>query len=92
MCCYVFLSDESLCSRDAIKLNNLNNSIRSEEVGHAHVHTAYFKNISGQPNTNISTGRVECGRLNIWIVLHVSFKVVLISLSFGFKIINCTYC
>ena len=27
-------------------------------------------------NTNISTGGVEWGRLNIWIVLHVSFKAV----------------
>ena len=47
-----------------------------EEVGHAHMHAA---NISREPiayNTNISTGRVEWGRLNNWIVLHVSFKVV----------------
>ena len=42
------------------------------------MHAAYFfKIISQEPigyNTNISTDGVEWGRLNIWIVLHVSFS------------------
>jgi len=51
----------------------------AEEVGHSHVHAAYFKNISREPigyNTKISTDGVEWGRLNIWIVFCISFKVV----------------
>ena len=38
-----------------------------------------FKNISHELigyNTKIGTDRVEWGRLNIWIVLRISFKVV----------------
>ena len=38
-----------------------------------------FKNISCEPisyNTKISIDGVEWGRVNIWIVFHISFKVV----------------
>ena len=44
-----------------------------------HMCAAYFKNISREPisyNTKIGTDRVEWGRLNIWMVLLISFKVV----------------
>ena len=50
----------------------------SEEVGCAHMHTAYF--ISHEPttylqyNTIISTDGFEGIHLNIWIVLKLGFK------------------
>ena len=39
----------------------------------------FLKNISREPigyNTKISTGGVEWGRVDIWIVLRMSFEVV----------------
>ena len=38
-----------------------------------------FKNISREPigyNTKINTGGVEWGRVDIWIVLRMSFEVI----------------
>ena len=48
----------------------------AEEVGHVHMHT---ENISREPigyNTKIGTDGVEWGRVNIWLVIRISFKVV----------------
>ena len=48
-------------------------------VMHACMHIAYFKRISCEPigyKTKIGIGRVEWGRVNIQIVLYISFKVV----------------
>ena len=39
----------------------------------------FLKNILHEPigyNTKIGTGRVEWGRVDIWIVLHTSFEMV----------------
>ena len=39
----------------------------------------FLKNISREPigyNTKIGTGRVEWGRVDIWIVLRTSFEMV----------------
>ena len=47
-----------------------------EEVGHTHVHVTYFSCEDISHNTEISTGGVEWGRVNIWITPHISFKVV----------------
>ena len=47
----------------------------AEEGGHAHVHAAYFKNISRELigyNTKIWTDGVEWGRVNIWLVIRIS--------------------
>ena len=43
------------------------------------MHTCMLKNISCEPigyNTKIDTGGVEWGRVDIWIVLRMSFEVI----------------
>ena len=51
----------------------LGNGGTSEEVGQAHMY------ISREPigyNTIINTGGIEWGRVDIWIVLRMSFEVI----------------
>ena len=52
--------------------------LEAEEGGHAHVYAAYFKKIFHvSPWTTIQKSALT-GRLNIWIILHISFKPVYI--------------